>query len=154
VVEDNVGHTPCRQRFIEGCHRRMGDYILSGRALTIDELLVIQVLMEEDWIEIEEEENREAQLHLSMFAVVLTIGFAGAFHSREEIPKLDLGMTREYLEESVLNPRHPHVVIVLKGRVKGETHTQCHLLPVVMKTASGIEHATNMVAASKSKGRR
>ena len=28
---------------IEGCHRRMGDYVLSDRALTIDELLVIQV---------------------------------------------------------------------------------------------------------------
>jgi len=63
VVEDNVGHTPHRQ----GCHRRMGDYILSGRALTIDELLVIQVFMEEGWIEMEEEGNREAQLHLSMF---------------------------------------------------------------------------------------
>ena len=70
-----MGHTPCRQ----GCHRRMGDYVLSGRALTIDELLVIQVLREEGWIEMEEEGNREAPLHLSMFAVVLTIGFAGAF---------------------------------------------------------------------------
>ena len=41
------------KRFIEGCHRRMGDYVLSNRALTIDELLVIQNLMEEDWTEME-----------------------------------------------------------------------------------------------------
>jgi hypothetical protein len=44
-----MGHTPCR--------RRMGDYVLSGRALTIDELLVIQVLVEEGWIEMKEEGN-------------------------------------------------------------------------------------------------
>jgi hypothetical protein len=137
-----MGHTPCRQ----GCHRRMGDYVLSGRALTIDELLVIQVLVEEGWIEMEEEGNREAQLHLSMFAVVLTIGFAGALGG-EDIPKFDLGTTREYLEESLLNSRHPHVGIALKGRVKGETDTRCHMLPVVMNTASGIEHA-NVVTAT------
>jgi hypothetical protein len=139
-----MGHTPCRQ----GCHRRTGDYVLSGRALTINEFLVIQVFMEEGWIEMEEEGNREAQLHLSMFAVVLTIGFAGAFRG-EDIPKFDLGSAREYLEESLLNPRHPHVVIARKERVKEETHTRCHLLPVVMKTASGIEHA-NVVAATGS----
>jgi hypothetical protein len=43
VAEDKVGHTPCRQ----GCHRRLGGYVLSGRTLAINELLVIQVLMEE-----------------------------------------------------------------------------------------------------------
>ena len=128
------------KRFIEGCHRRMGDHVLSDRALTIDELLVIQVLMEEDWTEMEEEGNREDQLHLAMFAVVLTIGFSGAFRG-EEIPKFDLGTTREHLEESMLHPRHPHVTIALKGRVKGETRTRCHLLPVAMKTESGIENA-------------
>jgi hypothetical protein len=132
-----VGHTPCRQ----GGLRRMGGHVLSGRALTIDELLVIQVLVEEGWIEME-----EAQLHLSMFAVVLTIGFAGAFRG-EDIPKFDLGTTREYLEERLLNSRHPHVFIALKGRVKGETDSRGSLLPVVMKTASGIEHA-NVVAAT------
>ena len=124
------------KRFIEGCHRRMGDYVLSNRALTIDELLVIQVLMEEDWNEMEEEGNREAQLHLSMFAVVLTRSFRG-----EEISKFDLSTTREHLEESMLHPRHPHVANALKGRVKGETRTQCHLLPVAMKSDSGIENA-------------
>jgi hypothetical protein len=66
---------------------------------------------------------------------------------RQDIPKFDLGTMREYLEESLLNPRHPHVVIALKGRVKGETDIRCHLLPVVMKTASGIED-TNVVAAT------
>jgi succinylglutamate desuccinylase len=69
--------------------------------------------MEEGWIGMEEEENREAQLHLSMFAVVLTIGVAGAFRG-EDIPKfLDLGSTmREYLarresaESSTPSRRH------------------------------------------------
>ena len=112
----------------------MRDYVLSGRALAIDELLVIQVLVEEGWIEME-----EAQLHLSMFAVVLTIGFAGALCG-EDIPKFDLGTMREYLEESLLNSRHPHVGIALKGRVKGETDTQCHLIPVVME--NGVWHRT------------
>jgi hypothetical protein len=76
--------------------------------------------MEEDWTEMEDEEgNREAQLHLAMFAVVLTIGFSGAFHG-EEIPKFDLGTTREHLYKNTLHPRHPNVTIALKGRVKGE----------------------------------
>ena len=51
----------------------------------------------------EDEGNQEAQLHLSMFAVVLTIGFSGAFRG-EEIPKFDMGTTRKHLEESMLHP--------------------------------------------------
>jgi len=47
-----------------------------------------KVLMEGDWIEMEEERNREAQLHLSMVAVALTIGFSGAFRG-EENSKVD-----------------------------------------------------------------
>ena len=106
-----------------------------GEQVQCYELLVIQVLMEEEWIEMEEEGNREAQLHLLMFAVALTIRFPGASRG-EEIPKFDLGTTREHLEESMLHPRHPHVTITLKGRVKGEAQTRCHLLPVVMKNRS------------------
>jgi hypothetical protein len=75
-----------------------------------------------------------------MFAVVSTIGFSGAIRG-EEIPKFDLGTTREHLDESMLHPQHPHVTITLKGRVKGETRTRCHLFLVDMKTDSGIENA-------------
>ena len=39
------------------------------------------------------------------------------------------------------HPRHPHITIGLKGRVKGENHTRCHLLPLVMRTRSGLEIA-------------
>jgi hypothetical protein len=46
-----------------------------------------KVLMEGDWIEMDGIGNREAQLHLSMFAVPLTIGFSGAFCG-EENPKV------------------------------------------------------------------
>ena len=91
--------------FIEGCHRRMGDYVFPNRALTIDELLVIQVFfMEEDWTEIEEEGNRDAQFHgLTIGFSGLTIGFSGSFRG-EEIPKFDPGTTCEHLEESMLHP--------------------------------------------------
>jgi len=87
--------------------------------------MAYKVLMEGDWIEMEGKGNREAQLHLSMFAVALTIGLSGACRG-EENPKVDLGTTCEHLEESLLHPRHPHVTIALKRRVKGEIHWRNH----------------------------
>ena len=54
----------------------------------VSKTMAHKVLMEGDWIEMEGEGNREAQLHLSMVAVALTIGFSGAFRG-EENSKVD-----------------------------------------------------------------
>ena len=127
------------KRFIRGCHRRMGDQALADRALTIDEMLAIQTLLEEDWTEAEMTKDRDSQLKIAVMAVSLCLGFSGALRG-EEIVKSDLGTTRDLLEESLCHPRRPHVTVGLKGRVKGENHTRCHLLPLVLRSASGIEN--------------
>jgi hypothetical protein len=50
----------------------------------------------------------------------------------------DLGTIRKYLAEGKRHPTHPHVVVALVGRFKGETGERCHLIPLPLETNSGI----------------
>ena len=106
----------------------MGDQALADRALTIDEMLAIQTLLEEDWTEAELTKDRDSQLKIAVMTVSLCLGFSGALRG-EEIVKSDLSTTRDLLAESLCHPRQPHVTVGLKGRVKGENHTRviCYL---------------------------
>jgi hypothetical protein len=44
-----------------------------------------------------------------------------------------------YFEKGRTHSEHPHVMIPLQGRFKGETGERWHLLPIVWRTRSGIE---------------
>jgi hypothetical protein len=50
------------KRFMHGCHKRMGDVWIPDRPLTMEELLCIQTLLEEDWRFCENQESREVQI--------------------------------------------------------------------------------------------
>lgn len=127
------------KRFIEGCHRRMGDNIKLDRAVTIDEMLSIQEMLEEDWITAPDTESPlNTMERVAGMAVMFLVGFGGGLRG-EEIVKADLATSRDYLSQSLSHVRFPHVTLGLKGRVKGETKIRCHLLPLALRTHSGLE---------------
>jgi hypothetical protein len=125
------------RRFMQGCHRRMGDVWMPDRALTIDELLHCLVLLEEDWLAFANDPAGRLRTALTGFS--LTAGYCAALRG-EEITQLDLGAMRKYWEEALSHPTNPHIPYVLIGRFKNLTGEKEFFQPVVIKTASGIDN--------------
>ena len=50
-----------------------------------------------------------------------------------------MGESREFLEEGEVNGKHSHVVLLLRGRFKGENGEGFHLVVVSVRTDSGLQ---------------
>ena len=116
----------------------MGDNPQPNRTVTVDEMVSIQVLLEEDWCECIRKDDPFGQRVVATNAVVYLSGYVGSLRG-EEIPKADLGATSKHLGTSMNHPRQPHVTLALRGRVKGETADRCHLLLLAATTKSGLK---------------
>jgi hypothetical protein len=114
----------------------MGDDTRQDRAFSIELILAMQKILEEDLIKCQ---TMEAMLNISLHGIFFIAGFCGGLGG-EEIPLLSLDATVKYL--SVAQPRSPelkNVCLSLRGRVKGEALEEaCHLVPIAAITASGL----------------
>jgi hypothetical protein len=123
-------------RFIVGCHVQMGDDTRQYRAFSIELILAMQKLLEEDLLK---SQTMEAMLNVSLHGIFFIGGFCGGLRG-DEMPLLGLDATAKYL--SVAQPRSPNlanVCLALRGRVKGEAlEDACHLVPIAAITASGL----------------
>jgi hypothetical protein len=102
--------------FIVGCHVRMGDDTRQDRAFSIEFIIAIQKIMEEDLLKCQ---SMEAMLNVSLHGVFLVAGFCSGLRG-EELSLMSLDATAKYL--SVAQPRLPelsNVCLALRGRVKG-----------------------------------
>jgi hypothetical protein len=61
-------------RFIMGCHGRMGDDTRQDRALSVRLIIAIQKILEEDLFKCQ---SMEAMLNVSLHGVFLIAGFCG-----------------------------------------------------------------------------
>jgi hypothetical protein len=125
------------RRFMQDCHRRMGDVWIPDRSPTIDELLHCLAILEEDWASYANDIAGRLKTGLTGFC--LTAGFSAALRG-EEIPRLDLGAMRKNWIEALSHPSSPHVPYVLIGRFKNVTGEKEFHQPVVFTTASGIDN--------------
>jgi hypothetical protein len=123
-------------RFIVGCHVRMGDDTRQDRAFSIELILAMQKFLEEDLLKCH---TMEAMFNVSLHGIFFIAGFCGGLRG-EEMPFLSLDATAKYL--LVAQPRYPelaNVCLALRGRVKGEALEEaCHLEPITAITASGL----------------
>jgi hypothetical protein len=94
----------------------MGDTRRPDRAITIDEMLKCQVLLEADWKQASSKEERFA---VAKMGVALCLGFSSGLRG-EELEKMTLGDTLRVFKDSVNHPRFPHATVALRGRFKGE----------------------------------
>ena len=123
------------ERFMEGLHKRMGDYNLPDLAVSIEVMLKLDSYYEEEF------------QHLTIAGadpgkVIFPAGFAilsyvGGLRG-EETPLFDLEGSVEHYESARLHPKHPHLVMALRGRFKTETGELVHLKPLVRVTSSGL----------------
>ena len=120
------------ERFAKGCHRRMGDCLIPDRALSVDILLEMFQMMEKEWVQ-----SGYNSFELALEGALYIVGFCCALRG-EEIPKADLYGTLTHFDASGKH-KTPHVIVALIGRFKGESGTRYHLMPLVVRTASGLE---------------
>ena len=123
-------------RFIVGCHNRMGDDIRPDKAMSIELLLEIQRLYE---IKLFACGTHEVVLEVCLNAVFHIVSFVGGFQG-EELPTTSLDAVAKFL--TIPQPRDPHlahVMITLRGRIKGESKDHsCHLIPLAATTKTGL----------------
>ena len=82
------------KRFMHGCHKRMGDVWIPDQPLTMEELLCIQTLLEEDWRFCCLNDNKR-RLKIVLTGVSLTSGYVAGLRG-EEIPRIELGLVRKH----------------------------------------------------------
>jgi hypothetical protein len=110
----------------------MGDNTRPDRAISINIMLEIFRQLEHEW-----SDPSKNKYDLAVEGAYYVIAFCCALRG-EEIGKSDLGGIRNHFEESgASDPLH--VVVALLGRFKGETGLGYHLMPLVIRTRSGLE---------------
>lgn len=124
------------ERFVLGCHKRMGDFTVSDFALAKDILVCLIEDLEEDYAAAEGDVSLQDEI--VEIANVIIIGYLNGLRG-EEIVKIDANGLLKYLDAGARHPNHPHVIVPLVGRLKGETGERYHMLPMSRVTSSGIE---------------
>jgi hypothetical protein len=121
------------EKFMHGCHKRMGEVVRPDRALSSAILLQILILLETEW-----SHHQDRHFKLASEGAFYVIAFSCALRG-EEVPLTDLCGIMKHWDQSVsANP--PHVTIALLGRFKGELGENYHLLPIVALSRSGINN--------------
>lgn len=118
-------------RFFIGCKNRMGQDWRPNRAFSIDLLLAFLDLIEER-MEVSDSIKEENKWTVAGAYAVLT--YVVSLRGSEGF-LLDLGGLRRHAPKE----SDKFFLIPLLGKVKGESHDRCHLLPCTFKTSSGIE---------------
>lgn len=118
-------------RFMQGCHRRMGDVWLPDKAVSRYVMRASFELLEEAWAELGHDEYY--LLRLSKTACILIAGYFAALRG-EEIGKASLDGILEYWRESMQHPIHPYVPFTLVGRFKGVDGLKLFVQPLAAVT--------------------
>jgi hypothetical protein len=79
--------------------------------------------------------SQKACLFPALFSVV---AFCCALRG-EELPLMRLFETQAHMEESINHATMPHVIVVLMGRMKNQISENIHIMPIVLKTRTGLE---------------
>ena len=121
-------------RFCLGMEKRMGRQIKQDLGLSIEVMLELQRLLERDWRNSNDvEERRQVCIASVLFIVAFCWGLRG-----EELLLIALGATRQVWPHSQVHPT-PHVMLALVGSRKRLTGDRAFLLPCVPITKSGLE---------------
>jgi hypothetical protein len=128
-----IGVTDCPsysywfERFMRGVHKRMGEEVCLDFALPIHMVHKILSHLDQEWHQAQTMEKRKAVVEIACFFVLLfCLGLRG-----EEVIKMDIAGFLTYFASGKAHTEHPHVMVPLLGRFKGETGERWYLLPSV-----------------------
>ena len=115
-------------RFMSGLHSRIGDRRKRDAAISIEQMVAIQRLLETEWLEAVEVKDTGAQRRIAETACFFLIGYCGSMRGFE-LPKALLTNLRHtiHLEEGQ-HGHPPHVGIFFLGRFKARSNAEKKIL--------------------------
>ena len=103
------------ERFMLGFHKRVGDVSRPDLAMSIEVMLALMEHFARIWILADGDSKKEEEvLFPALFAVA---AYASGLRG-EEVPLMDLFSMLKNFPDTVNHPKHPHVVMALRGRFK------------------------------------
>ena len=102
----------------------MGDLWIPDRALTIEQLLAAQDILEDEWSNLSPRDEGK-KYRIAATGCLITVGFSAALRG-EELPKLDVEDIMRRWHGAVEHPSHQHCPIGLRGRFKRVTGEKSH----------------------------
>jgi hypothetical protein len=126
-------------RFMSGLHSRIGDRRKRDAAISIEQLIAIQDLLETEWREAGEQEDAGALRRIAETACLFLIGYCGSMRGFE-LPKALLTNLRHTLHGQPGPHGHkPHAGIFFLGRFKARSNAEKKILVfLAAKTNSGL----------------
>ena len=104
-----------------------------NKGLTVKQLLLTCKIGEADWNRSKsEEEKKDIELVMTFSIVGFCISLRG-----EEVPLTVIDGRVAFLVETSAHI-FPHIMITLKGKVKGKNNLRCHCILIADQTKSGI----------------
>jgi hypothetical protein len=129
-VSTSLANSKWYERFMKGNHKRIRENSKPDLAISVEVLVELMSRFELGWEATVGIRERQGQvLFPSLFSV---LSFAGGLRG-DETPKIDLAGVRKYYPEATAHAIHPHVVIAILGRIKGEPGEIYHLMPMALR---------------------
>lgn len=124
------------ERFTRGMHERLGDKVVQDLGITIDQMKALMDRYDTRWENAEDDRTlQKATLFPALFSIV---AFCCALRG-EEVPLIRLTDMVAHMDECINHPTHPHVIVVLQGKMKNEVSKNSHVMPIALTTRSGLE---------------
>jgi len=133
AVTDSPTYGLWFERFMYGCHKRMGEILKQDMGMSIDAMHAYCDIGEEAFNDASSPDEKLREALLTLYGIV---SFCGGLRG-EEVPLTDLFGLIKHLDEG-REDDIPHVIIPLLGRFKGERGEKYHLLPLSAITKSGL----------------
>jgi hypothetical protein len=124
------------ERFVQGCHARMGHVVVRDRAPAFDVLEGLLQILEGDLSQPNLPE--EYRYVVILLGALVTLGFSMGLRG-EEMALCQLNLTQEELLASAAHRKRPHVMVVLRGRFKVSRVRREHCLALAPVSASGVQ---------------
>ncbi|KAL7570832.1 hypothetical protein ACA910_018902 [Epithemia clementina (nom. ined.)] len=125
------------QRFMDGCHERMGDVSIPDAALAIDTLLELEQVIDKIWLESRSVSDREMMHETATIGCAIICGYSASLRG-EELGHIRLRESLMLTTQGLKHTKQKHIVLALEGRFKGQTARKKHKVPLVLTSASGI----------------
>ena len=126
------------KKFAHGIRNRLGQVTNQDQAISIDELLAFQEVLEHAWKFAWTADDSSLLFEIATIGAVVTGGYAAALRG-EELGHIWLHYTRALTQRGIAHPRKPHVLMSLQGRFKNSIGRKRHQIPLVPVTKSGIQ---------------
>ena len=136
-VSHAVSNSVWFKRFLQGCHRRMGDVWLPDKAVSRYVIGGCFNVLTRWWDDIIERDKTDtfALRRVATAACIIISGYYGGLRG-EEINKVDVGATRKHWKGAIAHPKHPHVPLILSGKFKKQTSLKVFYQPLALMTAA------------------